>query len=683
MKKNLVIMESPTKAKVVQTYLGKNYRVVSSNGHLTNLSTSKGTMRLGYDIDTHETFYKIIRNKKPTIDKIKKYAETAKMILLATDPDREGEAIAFHLKRLITAKEKNKKNIKRVFFNEINKDMVLKAFENPTEINYELVKAQETRRVIDRIIGFRLSKLLQKKIKSRSAGRVQSVVLKLISEAEKKHQKFKIEEYWTIETNFNEHKFELVDSNKVIKFKNQIETKKISAKLVNQFLVVDVKKTTKSLSPPKPLRTSTLLQRASSLLNFSAARTSLLAQQLYEGVSIDNDVRGLINYPRTDSTRLSSLFINKAHDFIKKNHGDEYINKEFKNKVVKSANVQDAHEALRVSDLTLTPALMKKHLNIPQLKLYTLIYNHSLTCLMSKAQINYYSYSLDNNGYKFIANNKSIQFDGFLIYSPNHDIWNKKPLLKLEKNQIIKIDYVDAVQHFTKPSFRFTESKLIKTMENLGIGRPSTYSSIIKILILRGYVNKEQSSLFATEKGIFTSDVLQKWFSNIINETYTSKVEDVLNQIAIGEINNLELLDDFWNNFDNDIVNAEENMEVVPPKMVNKKCPKCEEGELIYRDGRFGKFIGCTRFPKCYYVMSLLPSIGVCPKCKDGEIIIRVNKRNQKFKTCSLYKDKNCDYAENYIETKEKDEKIINQPKNKRIKYILNLQENRNKNAPV
>ncbi len=660
--KNLVILESPTKTKAIKSYLGDNFEVTSSEGHIRNLS-STGEHSLGIDLNTFTPKYKIERNKKVIVEKLKKLAKLAEMVIIATDPDREGEAIAYHLKEVLNISDK----YKRVRFNEITKKAVLNAFENLVEIDMNIFYSQETRRILDRFIGYRLSKLLYNKIKSKSAGRVQSVALKLLVERHKEREDFKKEEYWTIEGEYKKIPIKLVKyDNKEINIKNQKKVLEIKNNLSKNYQIIDNSESIRRKSPPKPLTTSMMLQQASINLNFTPLKTSFLAQQLYEGIKIENNkIKGFISYPRTDSKRLSQSFINEVNNFIKEKYGEKYLGKYINNK--SSKNVQDAHEAIRPTDPRMTIEKAKKYLKLDQLKLYKLIYNSSISSLMANAKYLNKKIKLDNNNYQFVMNGSTMIFDGYLKLM-NLDKEKNIEIPNLQKNDFINLDKLLGFQHFTKPPNKYSIATLIKKMEDLGIGRPSTYSLIIYTLQKRGYITVENKTLSTTNKGILTNEMLQEYFHDIINEDYTSKVEEKLDEIASGKIKHVPILKDFWIKFEPRVLNAMEKMPEVPIEKPGIKCPKCEN-DLVYRYGLYGKFIGCGNFPKCRYILQNSETFGSCPKCENGKLVMKINKRKQKFKACNNFPE--CKYIESYS-NKEEETKIEKKVK-KDILFSIDL----------
>ncbi|MFU0252373.1 type I DNA topoisomerase [Spiroplasma sp. Moj] len=662
MAQTLVIMESPTKTKAVEKYLDENYLVLSSEGHIRNLST-KGEYGLGVDIKTFEPSYKMERGKKEIVKKLKQEAKAADLVILATDPDREGEAIAYHLNEVLNCGEKSR----RVRFNEITKEAVLEAFQHQTDLDMNLVHSQETRRILDRFIGFRLTKLLQKKIKSKSAGRVQSVALKLVVEREKEWQNFVPEEYWTVEGLYKKAVVKLTKfKDEKIELKVEADVLKVKKALKKDFVVVQIKESEKQRKSPNPHTTSTMLQEASSKMGFASNKTSLISQQLYEGIKVKDNITGFITYPRTDSIRLSDKFVQYAFDYITIKYGTEYLGG-VKTPPKNKKNVQDAHEAIRPTDLTMTPEAAKEYLSRDQLRLYKIIYNRALASLMANAKLLSKAIILDNNNYEFRMTGSTIQFDGFLkcyVLEGNEEI-AKLPMLK--PNQIINLNELYGIQHFTKPPSRYSEAKLIKTLEKIGVGRPSTYAPIMRTLKDRGYIIVENKAIKATEKGILTSDKLQEYFSDIINETYTSTIEESLDVIAHGDAEPKPLLKEFWERFEPRIEAAMELMEEIPVEKAGIECPECGN-DLVYRYGKYGKFIACSGFPKCRYIHQTGPKFGPCPECGVGEIILKFNKRRQRFKACTNYP--NCNYTDSYKE--EKTEQEENNSENNGL-YRINL----------
>ncbi len=646
----LVIVESPAKSKTIEKYLGNNYHVVSSKGHIRDLATT-GKYGLGIDIEHGFTpNYIPIKGKKKEIDNLKKLAKSADKVILATDPDREGEAISWHLYDELGLDDEKSE---RVVFNEITKDVVIDAINNPRKIDMDLVKSQETRRMLDRIIGFRLSKLMQRKTGGKSAGRVQSVALKLIVDREREILAFVPVEYWTIEADFNTFKANLEKyQDKKIEIKTESEADEILSKLTKSFKIDSVEEKEKLKKPKDPFRTSTLQQMAANRLNFSSSKTMQIAQKLYEGMNIGSETVGLITYMRTDSTRLSDVFVNDTKNFIKNKYGSEYVGSV---KVAKEPkNAQDAHEAIRPTSIMRTPESLKEYLSTDEYKLYRLIYLRSLAYLMSSAKTLATTVNLENNGYMFKATGSVLKFDGYLkVYSEYED--NEDVILPDFKNyhsDVVVADTIEKFQHFTKPASRYTEASLIKEMESLGIGRPSTYATIMKTIQDRGYVKLEDKKFFPTEIGFETNDKLQEFFSNIVNVEYTANMETELDDIAEHKINNIEVLEKFYEEFAPLVEKAFKEMEKKEPTKTGESCPECGS-DLVIRKGKYGEFVACSNYPTCKYVKKEekeVKSLAKCPKC-GHDIIERKTKKGKIFYGCSNFPK--CKYATWYEPTGE------------------------------
>lgn len=648
MSTKLVIMESPTKSKTVASYLGEDYLVLSSDGHIRDLAT-KGQYGLGIDFDDYTPIYKTPRKKMPKIKELKNAVKKADHIYLATDHDREGEAIAYHLDTVLETNNKSS----RVTFNEITKDAILTAMKNDHQLDLNLVNSQKARQMLDRMIGFRLSNLLQKKIGSRSAGRVQSVALKLISMREREINDFLPEEYWIITADYQKFILTLDKyRNEVIKITNGKQANEIKAALSNEYKVISITKQSRKRNSLNPLTTSTMLQ-AATRLNFSTGKTTFIAQQLYEGIDIKGKLQGFISYPRTDSIRLNTNFVDLAKQLIIDTYGQEYLGQE-KNQANKK-NVQDAHEAIRPTDLTMTPKLASQFLSKDQLKLYQLIYNRTLSSLMAPAKLWTTTIWFDNNEYQFRLSGQEIEFKGFLIIDDNsvekEEVIN---LPSLKEHQIITTDKLNLQQNFTKPKPRYSEARLIKTLEDLGIGRPSTYSPILNTIQVRGYVVLESKAFKPTEKGLLTNDKLQDFFYDIINENYTSQVEEELDSIAQGKLVMNEVVKDFWLKFEPRVEDAFENMQEAKPvpKFLDEICPRCKEHLLVERVGRYGKFVACSGFPKCTYIKKEIKVVKSCPTCQTGNLVVKSAKGKRKFLGCTNYPD--CKHIEKYQESDEK-----------------------------
>lgn len=644
MSKKLVIVESPHKSKTIEKYLGKDFKVVSSVGHIRDLSTS-GKYGFGVDIDNNfKPDYKIIKGKAKLVKELKKDIKDADFVYLATDPDREGEAISWHLYDTLGLKEEN---YDRIVFNEITKKAVLDSFNKARKIDDNLVKSQETRRILDRIIGFRLSKLMQSKTGGKSAGRVQSVALKLIVDREREIEAFIPEEYFEIEAKFNDFDAKLDTYNhKKIEIKKESEAKEILSKLSNAFKIESIDKKEKAKKSKFPFTTSTLEQEASTKLGFTSKKTMMIAQKLYEGINLKDGAEGLISYMRTDSVRLSDEFIKDTYGYIKDNYGSEYVG--YVKKSNKTENVQDAHEAIRPTNINNTPEKIKEYLTNDEYKLYSLIYYRALASLMKDAKVEATTVILDNNNYQFKVNGQILIFDGYLkVYSKYEDSEDKVlPDFSNYKSNVLVANTIEYTSHTTKPPARYTESKLIKEMEELGIGRPSTYAKTIDTIEERGYVKVIDKKFIPTEVGIETTDKLQEFFKDIINVEYTKNMEDDLDKIAEGNMEWNKLLSIFYQEFEPKVEVAFKNMEKKAPEETGELCPNCGS-PLVIKQSKYGKFTACSNYPTCKYIKSNkeekeVKEIISCPKC-DGKILEKKTKRGKIFYGCSNYPK--CDFA--------------------------------------
>lgn len=644
MSKKLVIVESPHKSKTIEKYLGKDYKVVSSLGHIRDLST---TGKFGFGVDIEDNFkpdYKIIKGKNKLVKELKKDIKDSEFVYLATDPDREGEAISWHLYDELGLKENN---YNRIVFNEITKTAVLNSFDKARKIDDNLVKSQETRRILDRIIGFRLSKLMQSKTGGKSAGRVQSVALKLIVDKEREIAAFVPEDYYEIDAHFNDFDAKLETYNhKKIEIKKETEAKEILSKLSNAFKIESVEKKEKAKKSKYPFITSTLQQEASTKLGFTSKKTMMIAQKLYEGISLKDETVGLISYMRTDSVRLSDEFIKSTYGYIKDNYGSEYVG--YVKKSNKTENVQDAHEAIRPTSINRNPEKIKEYLTNDEYKLYRLIYYRALASLMKDAKVEATTVVLDNNNYQFKTTGQVLIFDGYLkVYKDYEDSEDKiLPDFSNYKSNILVSNSIEYTAHTTKPPARYTESKLIKEMEELGIGRPSTYAKTIDTIVERNYVTVTDKKFIPTEIGIETTDKLQEFFKDIINVEYTKNMEDDLDKIADGNLEWNKLLDLFYKDFEPKVQVAFKDMEKKAPEETGELCPNCNS-PLVIKQSRYGKFVACSNYPECKYIKNdkeekqekvIMP----CPKC-DGNIIERKTKKGKIFYGCSNYPK--CDFA--------------------------------------
>lgn len=633
---NLVIVESPSKTKTIAKYLGPKYKVVSSKGHIRDLATT-GKYGLGIDVeDDFKPNYTVIKGKSSVIKELKKDASNSDTIYLATDPDREGEAISWHI---YDALKLNDNNYKRVVFNEITHDAVINAFKTPRMIDMNLVKSQETRRMLDRIIGFRLSKLMQSKTGGKSAGRVQSVALKLIVDREREINAFVPEEYWTITAKFPDFEADLEKyNNKKIEIKSQVEADEILNKLSKSFNIDGIEKKEKSKKGVLPFTTSSLQQACANKLNFGASKTMRIAQKLYESVDIGTETVGLITYMRTDSTRLSDTFVSDVKSYITKNYGKEYVGSVKKTK--EKQNVQDAHEAIRPTSILRTPESVKEYLSSDEYKVYSIIYYRALASLMCDAKVLATTITLENNGYLFKATGSVLVFDGFLKvyqkYMDNEDV--VLPDLSDYKTNVIIAEDILKEQHFTKPAARYTEASLIKELESLGIGRPSTYAKILETIKDRAYVQVKEKKFYPTEIGFETTDKLQEFFSNIINVKYTANMENDLDLIAEDKEDYLKVLKTFYNDFEPLVKTAFEQMEKKAPEETGESCPLCGN-PLVLRKSRYGTFTACSNYPTCKYIKQEekeVKTVCKCPNC-GHDIIEKKSKRGKVFYGCDNY----------------------------------------------
>jgi len=640
---NVIIVESPSKSTTISHYLDGKYKVLSSKGHIWDLATT-GKGGLGIDIENNfNPSYKIMKGKEKLVEALKKECK-GNNVYLATDPDREGEAIAYHL-----AKELNLdiNSLNRITFHEITENAVKEALKNPSKIDLKMVDSQETRRIIDRILGFKLSKLLQKKIGSKSAGRVQSAALLLIVELEQEIKAFVSENYYELEANINGVKVKLEEINgQKIDSKNRIKDRKILESLKSRLLsfkVIDIEKKEQSRASAPTYTTSTMQQDASIKLGFSPTKTMQVAQKLYEGVSINGDPTGLITYMRTDSTRLAESFVKSAKDYILTKYGKRYVGS-IKTKAQK--NAQDAHEGIRPTSVLREPDSIKQSLTSDEYKLYNLIYKRTVSSLMSNAIFNVSTTRFENTDSIWITSGKTLAFDGYLkLYGKSEE--DEDVIASFELGRSYNSLEVNILDKKTEPKSRYTEASLIKDMEEKGIGRPSTYAQTIHTLKERKYVNLEKRFLVPTEQGILTTNKLKEYFSDIINVKYTANMETDLDKIAEGVEEKINELNKFYLKFVPLFDNANKNMDALYPIMTDKTCPQCGK-PLVIRLGKFGEFTACSAYPKCKYIEQEEKiekednDTGViCPICGTGHLLKKVatkgkNKGNA-FYSCSNY----------------------------------------------
>lgn len=647
MKKILVIVESPTKAKTIGKMLGRNYKVIASKGHLRDLPKST----LGIDLDNHyEPKYIMIRGKGTLVNELRKEAKKYNAVYLATDPDREGEAISWHIAHLLNLN--GQKN--RVIFSEITKDAVKEAVKNPREIDLDLVDAQQARRVVDRLVGYQISPLLWQKVRNGlSAGRVQSVVLKLICEKENEIKNFVKEEYWSIKAkhkeeriNFESELFAYLENKKMIqmdKINNETEAKEWKQKIDQKcFELNSVKKSKKSKKASPPFTTSTLQQEASKRLNFTTKKTMSIAQMLYEGIDIGKEgIVGLITYMRTDSTRISEHTVADAKKYILDSFGNEYSNGGIQYNL-KNKNSQDAHEGIRPTSIFRTPESIKSHLTKDQFLLYDLIWRRTIASQMSSAEFESTKLIFKSGELFFKSNGIIMKFDGFSkVYSLSVQ---DSVLPELKEKKIIEAYNINLEQHFTKPPARYTEASLIKLLEKLGIGRPSTYSPTISTILSRKYAELTKKTFVPTELGEIVNEILSDSFKNIIDVEFTAHLEEELDEVADGNLEWKKVVDDFYHPFSIELKEAQDQIQKVeiPEEPTDEKCSKCGK-PMVIKTGRYGKFMACSGFPKCTNTKSLVVDIGLpCPIC-GKPIVERISKRGNVFYGCSGFP--NCKYV--------------------------------------
>ncbi|WCG34514.1 type I DNA topoisomerase [Companilactobacillus farciminis] len=648
--KNLVIVESPSKAKTIEKYLGRNYHVVASLGHVRDLPKSQ----MGVDIEhDYEPKYISIRGKGPVIKDLKKEAKKAKRVYLAADPDREGEAIAWHVSHLLGLDDDDKN---RVVFNEITKDTVKQAFKTPRSIDMNLVDAQQARRVLDRLVGYSISPILWAKVKKGlSAGRVQSIALKLVIERENEIKKFVPQEYWTIESIFKHDKdkfkanFYGLDGKRA-ELKNNDEVQDVLGRVDKKkdFSIDKVTKKERKRMPAAPFTTSSLQQEANKRLNFKTRKTMMIAQQLYEGINLGRKegTVGLITYMRTDSKRISKVAEAEASKFIHEEYGEPFaIIKERKDKNQEGA--QDAHEAIRPSSVFRTPASLKDILSRDQFRLYSLIWSRFVASQMTPAVFDTMTVDLSQNGVMFRANGSKIKFEGYRkVYQSAADKARKDNILPdLAEGDTAKLQSNDPAQHFTQPPARFTEASLVKALEENGVGRPSTYAPTIDTIQRRYYVKLNGKSFEPTELGEIVDNLIQAYFPDIVNIDFTANLEDELDHIEEGKENWVKVVDRYYKPFAKELESAEDKIEKVQIKdePAGMDCDICG-APMVIKMGRYGKFYACSRFPACRNTKPIVKEIGViCPKCKKGQVIERKSKKNRIFYGCSRYPD--CDFV--------------------------------------
>ncbi|MCX7922366.1 MAG: type I DNA topoisomerase [Clostridia bacterium] len=646
----LVIVESPAKAKTIGKFLGKGYRIEASMGHVRDLPKSQ----IGVDVENgFQPKYITIRGKGDLLSKLKKEAKNAQKIFLATDPDREGEAISWHLANLLNIDESQRC---RITFNEITKNAVKNAIKSPRQIDMNLVDAQQARRVLDRIVGYNISPLLWRKVrKGLSAGRVQSVATRLICDREEEIEKFVSEEYWTIVAKLmqqnNKTSFETKfygTQNERIELNNEEQVKKILDEIQgSKFIVQKVKLGEKRKSPAAPFITSTMQQEAARKLGFTTKKTMMVAQQLYEGIEVKGiGAVGLVTYIRTDSTRISTEAQQEARSYIKEKYGEKYIPEEVRVYKNKSAS-QDAHEAIRPTHITMEPESIRESLTNEQYKLYKLIWERFIASQMAAAVYDTVGADISVSKYIFKASGSKVKFAGFMVVyiegkdEDNEDEEGHIPLLTQDEE--VGLKKVEPKQHFTQPPPRYTEATLVKTLEEKGIGRPSTYAPTITTILARGYVEKDKKMLIPTELGRIVTDIMKNNFKDIVDVHFTAQMEKKLDDVEDGEKRWVEVMKDFYAQFEGTLKEAEEHIGRVeiPDEVTDILCEKCGRN-MVKKMGRFGKFLACPGFPECRNARPILEEAGVaCPKCK-GKVLLKKTKRGKKYLGCE--NNPNCSF---------------------------------------
>lgn len=640
MAKYLVIVESPAKVKTIKKFLGSNYDVEASNGHVRDLP--KSNMGIDFDND-YEPKYITIRGKGELLAALRKKVKKADKIYLATDPDREGEAISWHL--YYALKLENKK-VQRITFNEITKNAVKASLKNPRDIDMDLVNAQQCRRVLDRMVGYSISPLLWAKVKrGLSAGRVQSAALRIICDREESINAFIPTEYWTLDANL---KIKGEKATFVAHYKNDISNKEAMDELLDKlkdetFEIDSIKESERTRKSPNPFTTSTMQQDASKSLNFSTSKTMRVAQQLYEGVDIKGKgTLALITYLRTDSIRVSKEAVEASRAYIADTYGEEYIGEGVKEKK-KGGKVQDAHEAIRPTDITLTPASVKDSLSRDQYRLYQLVYNRFLASQMKAAVYKTTSVKIKANDEPFSASGSKLVFAGFQAVYNNEETKEAKISSKLKEDSELELVNFEDKQHFTQPQPHYTEASLVKELEELGIGRPSTYAPIITTLIARRYILKENKNLYITELGEIVNDVMIKAFPSIVDVTFTANLEGLLDQIEEGNVDWKTVVRNFYPDLEEAVKLGAEKLEkiTIEDEVSDEVCEVCGR-QMVYKYGPHGKFLACPGFPECRNTKPYFEKIGVaCPKC-GGEILVRKTKKGRRFYGCEHNPD--CDF---------------------------------------
>ena len=659
--KNLIIVESPAKARTITNFLSKDYKVIASKGHIRDLP--KSTFGITVDDETGDLVpkYSIPRDVNATVKELKKLAKQAETVFIATDEDREGEAIGYHIAMAIG---KEPTELPRIVFHEITKSAILHAIENPRKVDMDSVDAQQTRRMLDRIVGYKLSPLLASKIqKGLSAGRVQSSTLKLVIEKEREIKAFNPEEFWTIDAMFEKNiDAAIYDYNGLKIEKLTIKTEADATEITESaksesFIVESLTKTKRKTKTPPPFMTSSLQQAASTQLGFSPKKTMMVAQKLYEGVKTDQGTMGVITYMRTDSMNLAKEAVSAAREYIKATYGDKYLPAKAKNYVTKSKGAQEAHEAIRPTMVEFDSKLAADYLNADELKLYRLIYNRFLACQMTEAEMESQSIMFKGDKCTFKASGRKLLFDGFYKVTGHGD--KDKLLPDLNKGQAVSLDDIKPEQHFTEPPPRYNEASLIKKLESLGIGRPSTYAPTVTTLQTRKYIELEKKRIHPTEIAFTVTEMLEEHFPEIVDSGFTANMEETLDGVAEGKTSWQTILKAFYTPFMNKVEEGKKNIKSLKIAIpTGENCPKCES-ELLLRKGRYGEFIACSNFPKCKYTKNTdgteiegpEETDEKCEKC--GSMMVIKNSKRGKFLACSAYpKCKNAKSLEPTVELK-------------------------------
>lgn len=684
-KKNLVIVESPAKAKTIKKFLGSSYKIEASMGHVRDLPKSQ--MAIDFEND-FEPKYITIRGKGDLLSKLRREAKAANKIYLATDPDREGEAISWHLLHALHLEENN---TSRITFNEITKNAVKKSIKEARKIDMNLVDAQQARRVLDRLVGYTISSLLWKKVKKRlSAGRVQSVALRIICDREEEINSFIPQEYWTIEAELSNAekksftaKFYGIENEKVELHKQEEVDEIVNALKKFPFIVSDIKTGTRIKKPYAPFTTSTLQQEASKYLNMTTQKTMMVAQQLYEGIDVKGEgTVGLVSYIRTDSVRVSDEAYEQAKTFIVENYGTDFISKErvvYKSK----GKTQDAHEAIRPTSIERTPDSIKDSLSKEQYKLYKLIWERFIASQMSPAVYDTMTVKIQSDKYSFRSSGSLLKFKGFLIaYNRGEENEETVKIPKLEEKEELNLNKLLPNQHFTQPPARFTDASLVKTLEEIGVGRPSTYAPTLTTILARNYVVKEQKNLYPTELGEIINDIMKEYFSDIVDIDFTAHMEDVLDKVEDGNYEWKKIIRDFYPDFMKEVANMQEKLDKIEIKdeVTDILCEKCGRN-MVVKYGRYGKFLACPGFPECQNAKPFFEDAGVdCPLC-GGKVQIKKTKKGRKYFGCENNPEctfmswnkptgDKCPKCGNFMEEKgKKDPKIV--CSNPKCGYIL------------